>query len=122
MIIHWSVGLLLLGWVLALIGTIWMTMQLRRLDEDRRRRPLDRRLRLTFSLSVLLVGAAWLWGEGLDSQAPALLGFAGAVFLLLLGSRHQAERRSPSAWVVDLVLAWTAVGVGAWGFLRWWLG
>lgn len=122
MVIHWSIGLLLFGWVLALAGALWMTLRLRHLDEAGRRQPLDRRLRLIFSLSILLVGTAWLWGESLDSQAPALLGFAGAMFLLLVGSRHQAERRSPSAWVVDLVLAWAAVGVGAWGLLRWWLG
>lgn len=122
MSVPWSGWLMLFGWALALAGAVWMTIQMRRLGEDRRRRPLDRRLRLMFSLTVLLVGAAWLASESLDSQAPALLGFAGAVFLLLVGSWHQAERRSPSAWLVDLVLAWTAVGIGAWGILRWWLG
>jgi len=119
--IPWPGWLMLLGWALALAGAVWMTLQMRRRGEARRR-PLDLRLRLVFSLAALLVGAAWLWGESLDVQAPALLGFAGAVFLLLLGSWHQAERRNPSAWLVDLVLAWTAVGIGAWGILRWWLG
>lgn len=114
----WFGWLMLLGWVLALAGAVWMSIWMRRLGEARRRRPLDRRLRLVFSLAVLLVGAAWLASEGLEGQAPALLGFAGVVFLLLVGSWHQAERRSPSAWLVDLVLAWTAVGIGAWGILR----
>ncbi|MGC8827976.1 MAG: hypothetical protein ACP5TV_13355 [Anaerolineae bacterium] len=119
--VHWSGWLMLLGWVLALAGAVWMTVQLRRPGEARRR-PLDRRLRLIFSLAILLVGAAWLASESLEGEAPTLLGFAGAVFLLLVGSWHRAERRSPSAWLVDLVLAWTAVGIGAWGILRWWLG
>ncbi len=117
-----AVWLLLLGWILALAGSLWMSVGLRIKGAEHRRLPLDRRLRVIFSLSVLLVGAAWLWGESLETHTPALLGFAGAVLLLLIGSWHQAERRRPLAWLVDLVLAWLAVGIGAWGILRWWLG
>lgn len=106
------------GWGIALAGA--MTLTLANIRPDNRMRKWGSLLPglalLLIGLGLLLAGAlgptAWDTKAGLQISP-----FATASLLLLIGLVSHRLEQSRAGKVLDLVLAWLAVGAGIWGII-----